>query len=67
MLVDPCLTVIFTIDPSIIAAATTYILKDNQISFPNLDRNKIKPNDLDANCPALKVDINNDNDTAIDP
>ena len=67
MLVDPCLTVIFTIDPSIIAAATTYILKDTQITFPNLDRNKIKPNDLDANCPALKVDINNDDDTAIDP
>ena len=57
VLVNPCLTMTFTINPTIIAATTTYTLNFTQLSFPVLDRTKITPSDLLATCPALQVDI----------
>ena len=65
-LVDPCLTATFTIDSSIIAAATTYTLADPEFSFPVLDLTKITSNNSLATCPALQVDLLMSTDDPID-
>ena len=65
-LLNPCLTATFTINPSIIAATTTYTVNFPMISFPVLDRTKITPSDLLATCPALQVDILTSTDGPID-
>ena len=52
-LVNPCLAATFTIDTSIIAASTTYVLADPQFSFTVLDLSKITSSDLLATCPAF--------------
>jgi hypothetical protein len=66
VLVNPCLAATFTIDPSIIAASTTYTLADPQFSFTTLDYSKITANDVLATCPALQLDILTSADAVID-
>ena len=63
---EPCLAVTFSIDPSIIAAATTYYLGEPTLSFPALDQTKITPSKTLASCPALQFDIKTNGNAAID-
>ena len=66
ILVNPCLTATFTINPTIIAAATIYTLADPLFSFPVLDLTKITKNNASATCPALQVDLFTSTDGIID-
>jgi len=58
--------VIFSIDLSIVAATTTYLLADPKLSFQALNLAKITPINPTASSPALQVDIEAESNAAID-
>lgn len=62
---DPCYAVTFSIDPSICATLSTYIIKDPLLKL-NFDQSKITPSDTVAACPALQLDIETSENDQID-